>query len=254
MEQHVPHGSDHVAHLGQVVERSEVLLLHHRRRGLGVEDVAGDLLEGVPRGLLLIDPVLELDSLGDDEGVVLGVDYFAKDATYTVDRHGREDHALQLLPRNELYVYHPTLHDGFDSYGYAATTGGLSVWLRIDQLPSDTAEVLGGFFDVSVNPYGELSLSVRDSEVATVGTVTEGEWFHLVLTGVSEPYTMNFDVWLNGEVAGAVPVWTHNGWLTDRHEFTVGGADTYVTVDQVSVLEDVPSAVNVQQLANQGSF
>jgi len=182
------------------------------------------------------------------------------EASFTTDREDRADGALQVTGDSWLQLDHPALTvTGVDfslpmgSNSLYAT--GVSAWLRVDELPRGIDRLLGnGIFDLWVDADGRMTLYTRSIVVADLGYVTEGEWFHIVIAGEGNGYRLDYQVWLDGQVMPLNGFGYHSNAMVDPELLLAGGWDMSFAIDQLSVLEAIPTPTQVEQLANQGSF
>jgi hypothetical protein len=188
-------------------------------------------------------------------------DFVATDAEFTTDRVGRPNGALQVTPDAIVSMPHDSLHP----YSVEFTTSvepnwlyrtGVSTWLRVDELPSDMDRLVhNGIVELWVDSDGQLEVWSRGIQIADLGTVTEGEWFHVVAAGEGDAYALDFQVWRDGRSVPVNPTFDHLSALPDHSYLIIaGGWDASFAIDQLTMLEGMPTSEQVRQLANEDGF
>jgi len=200
--------------------------------------------------------VWSFDGTLDSDGAVAAAAGMGQhEPTYAIDRMGRRDQALLLTEDGSLDLDHATMVPSTE--GHVTQTewvGGLSMWLRVDALPSDFDRVGFDEYAVQVDAAGQLTVTSHGQVVSELGKAELGVWTHVVISGTdSLNGGADLQVWRDGasydaEMPFGASLVDLGGWFMAGHE------DAVLAVDHLVMLAERPDATQRLQLANEGAW
>jgi len=198
-------------------------------------------------GIWTFDATLYAEDADDQEAYVM-----EGELGFTADRMGRPDAALFVSDDAQAGLDHHCRAQ--DNSFEPLFTAGVSMWLRVDALPS-TSDLLYNCNNVQieVDATGKVTLLTEGIVVADLGQAVLGEWFHVTAVGQGTFGGTDFFAWRDGEKVDV----GNAGWFMGLGDFDwvfFGAGDATFAVDHLSMLADLPTDDQAQQLMNEHGF